>query len=178
MQTFTRMDQATVEHWQHIVVEGKRVQETTPVRIKRMLRQLEDINYGFAVNQLEHSLQTATRAERAGASEEMVLAALCHDIGKAISVPNHAAISAEILRPYVSQEVYWVIKNHRDFQGRFYYQYLGQDPEAYRKHEGHPAFDLAMQFAGEWDQRAFDPEYDTFSLEHFEPLIDHFFGCS
>ena len=31
--------------------------------------------------------------------------------------------------------------------------------------------DLAAQFADEWDQTAFDPDYDTLPLEHFEPLV-------
>jgi predicted HD phosphohydrolase len=47
-----------------------------------------------------------------------VFAALCHDVGKAISVPNHPAIAAEILKPYVRPEVYEMIRVHQDFQGR------------------------------------------------------------
>ena len=58
-------------------------------RVLAMLRSLADITDGFAVDQLTHSLQTATRAEEAGADNEMVVASLCHDIGKAVSVPNH-----------------------------------------------------------------------------------------
>ena len=50
-------------------------------------------------------LQTATRAERAGADDEMIVASLCHDIGKVVSVANHPGIAAEILKPYVRSEV-------------------------------------------------------------------------
>jgi len=60
---------------------------------------------GFGVDQLTHCLQTATRAEQAGADDELVVASLCHDIGKAVMVPNHPRIAAEILRPYVRPEV-------------------------------------------------------------------------
>ena len=35
----------------------------------------------FPVDRLEHLLQTATRAERAGRDDEYVLCALLHDIG-------------------------------------------------------------------------------------------------
>ena len=35
-----------------------------------------------AIDQLRHSLQAATRAARAGAPEETVFVALCHDVGK------------------------------------------------------------------------------------------------
>ena len=68
-----------------------------------MLESLEEITDGFAVDQLVHSLQTATRAEEAGASDEVVVASLCHDIGKAVSVMNHPRIAAEILKPYVER---------------------------------------------------------------------------
>jgi len=71
-----------------------------------MLASLADITDGFAVDQLTHSLQTATRAEEAGADDEVVVAALCHDIGKSVSVLNHPKIAAEILRPYVRPEVF------------------------------------------------------------------------
>ena len=54
-----------------------------------MLRSLGEITDGFATDQLTHCLQTATRAERAGADERSSSPSLCHDIGKAISVPNH-----------------------------------------------------------------------------------------
>ena len=81
-------------------------------RVLEMLRSLSGIVDGFAVDQLTHCLQTATRAERAGADDEVVVASLCHDVGKAVSVVNHPAIAAEILKPYVRDEVYWMILTH------------------------------------------------------------------
>ena len=174
--SFTSMDKGTAQQWQVIASEHKTLQQQVPDRIKKMLLQLADIEGGFNTNQLVHCLQTATRAERAGASEEMVLASLCHDIGKVISVPNHPAIAAEILKPYVSEETYWVILTHQDFQGRHYFQYLGLDPNSRQKHEGNPFFAMGERFADEWDQTSFDPDYDTLPLEHFEPLIERFFS--
>jgi hypothetical protein len=56
------------------------------------------------------------------------VASLCHDIGKAVSVMNHPRIAAEILRPYVGEDTYRMILAHQDFQGRHYYEYIGQDP--------------------------------------------------
>ena len=35
---------------------------------------------------------------------------------------------------------------------------------------------LAEKFADQWDQIAFDPEYDTLPLEHFEPIVRQVFG--
>ena len=57
---------------------------------------------------------------------------LCHDIGKAVSVPNHPRIAAEILRPYVRDEVQWMIQVHQDFQGRHYYAPPRRRPERAR----------------------------------------------
>src|SRR5689334_9165795 len=113
--SFTRMDQGTTEDWMAIATAVGARQATMPQIIKAMLLQLEAQVDGFAVNQLVHGLQTATRAEREGASEEMIVAALCHDIGKVISVENHPAIGAEILRPYVARETYEIIRTHQDF---------------------------------------------------------------
>ena len=37
-------------------------------------------------------------------------------------------------------------------------------------------FELAARFADEWDQIAFDPNYDTLPLEHFEPKVREIFA--
>lgn len=176
--SFTRMDQGKDEDWMQIGQAVAQRQSAMPKIIKAMLTQLEEQVDGFAVNQLEHGLQTATRAERDGASEEMIVAALCHDIGKVISVENHPAIAAEILKPYVSRETYEIIRTHQDFQGRHYYALMGKDPEARRQYADEPWFEMARRFTDEWDQTAFDPEYDTLPLAHFEPMIDRVFASA
>ena len=132
------MDESTAAQWQEIVVETMEHQPRVADRVLGLLASLEEITDGFAVDQLVHSLQTATRAEEAGASTEVVVASLCHDIGKAVSVFNHPRIAAEILRPYVGSETFNMILAHQDFQGRHYYEYLGQDPNARDQHVGEP----------------------------------------
>ena len=172
--TFTRMDESTAEQWAEIGRQTFVRQDRAATRVLDMLRSLEGIVDGFAVDQLEHSLQTATRAERAGADTEVVVAALCHDIGKAVSVPNHPEIAAAILKPYVRPEVHAMIRVHQDFQGRHYYAHFGGDPEAREQHRADldpEVFTLAERFADEWDQVAFDPDYDSEPLEHFEPMV-------
>jgi predicted HD phosphohydrolase len=169
--SFTRMDESSAEQW---AVIGRATVENQPrvaEQFLRMLRQLGDITDGFATDQLTHVLQTATLAERGGADDEMVFGALCHDIGKVISVFNHPAIAAEMIRPYVREDVYFAIRFHQDFQGRHYYEHFGKSPDERDQHVDEPWFDLAAQFADEWDQIAFDPAYDTLPLEHFEPLV-------
>jgi predicted HD phosphohydrolase len=169
--TFTRMDESTAEQWAVIGTETFAHQGRVADAVLAMLRSLADITDGFAVDQLTHCLQTATLAERAGADDEMVVASLCHDIGKAVSVPNHPMIAAEILKPYVHDDVYHVIRVHQDFQGRHYYHHFGGDPDAREQYRGEPWFARAAEFADEWDQVAFDPSYDTLPLEHFEERL-------
>ncbi|HVE63620.1 MAG TPA: HD domain-containing protein [Mycobacteriales bacterium] len=173
---FTRMDQGTIEDWMAIAQETVPYQEQVADRILAMLRRLESFSGGFGVNQLAHALQTATLAQRAGADDDLVVAALCHDIGKVISVANHPAIAAEILKPYVTEETYRIVGTHQDFQGRHYYALLGKDPEARTQYAEEPWYAAAERFTDEWDQTAFDPSYDSEPLEHFEPLVRKVFG--
>jgi predicted HD phosphohydrolase len=174
--TFRRMDESTAEQWAEIGARSAERQARVATQVLAMLEALADMVDGFAVDQLRHSLQTATRAEEAGADEELVVAALCHDIGKVVSVPNHPRIAAEILRPYVRDEVVEVIRTHQDFQGRHYYHHFGGDPEAREQYRGEPWFALGERFADEWDQSSFDPDYPTRPLAHFEPLVRKVFA--
>jgi predicted HD phosphohydrolase len=174
--TFTRIDESTKEQWDQIIVETIEYQPHVADRLLAMLASLEEMTVGFEVDQLVHSLQTATRAEEAGASDEVVVASLCHDIGKAVSVMNHPRIAAEILRPYVSDDTFNMIEAHQDFQGRHYYEYLGLDPERRQRYADEPWYGLAERFCDEWDQTSFDPDYPTLPLEHFEPLLRQVFA--
>ena len=179
--TFTRMDESTAEQWAVIGAETMKNQARVAESVLSMLRSLDSITDGFATDQLTHCLQTATLAERAGADEEVVVGALCHDIGKAISVPNHPRIAAEILKPYVREDVYKMILVHQDFQGRHYYAHFGGNPDAREEHRDEltaDQFALAEKFADEWDQIAFDPNGPTEPLEHFEPLVRKVFGSA
>jgi predicted HD phosphohydrolase len=174
--TFTRMDESTAEEWAVIGKETSRNQGRVAERVLGLLRSLSDITDGFATDQLTHCLQTATLAQQAGADDEMVVASLCHDIGKAISVPNHGAIAAEMLKPYVRPDVYHSIKHHQDFQGRHYYNHFGMSTELREQYRDQTWFALCEQFTDDWDQVAFDPNGHTESLEHFEPLVREVFA--
>jgi len=169
--TFTRMDESTAEQWAVIGRETAANQGRVADRIMMLLRSLGDITDGFSTDQLTHCLQTATLAEQAGADDEVIVASLCHDIGKAISVPNHGPIAAEMLRPYVRDEVYRTIMHHQDFQGRHYYAYFGKSTDLREQFRDEPWFALCEQFTDDWDQVAFDPNGHTEPLEHFEPLV-------
>ena len=122
---FTKMSEGTKEEWEHISQEHAPHIMDMPTRVIEMLKQLEGLSLGFGTNQLHHALQTATMAKRAGAEDEMILISLIHDMGKVVNVPNHGQICAEIIKPYVSDDAYHIIRTHQDFQGEHYYHYLG-----------------------------------------------------
>ena len=87
---------------------------------------------------LEHSLQAATRAHRAGEDEETVVCVLLHDIGDHLAPANHSEVAAAVLRPYVSEKNYWIVKHHGVFQGVYYFHFTGADPQRPRPLEGPP----------------------------------------
>jgi len=169
--SFRRMDESTQEQWQVIGRTTNENQGRVADRMIMLLESLASISDGFITDQLTHCLQTATMAEKAGADEEMIFGALMHDVGKAISVPNHGPISAEIIRPYVREDVYFAIKHHQDFQGKHYYQHFGVPTNLRDQFTDESWFDLCAEFTDDWDQQAFDPDAETYPLEHFEPLI-------
>jgi len=174
---FTDMKQGTARDWAHIAAEhGKHQADAAPRQIMDNLRRLDAIEVGFAASQLGHCLMAGTLARRSGASDEQVVAALCHDLGKLFSIPNHGPIAAEMLKPYVSDDVYQAVYWHQDFQGRYYFEHLGKDPEARERFRGEPWFGLAEKLVDEWDAPAFDPGFDADPLESFEPEVTRVFS--
>ena len=171
-----RMSEFSDQYMRHVEAHLDEDLTFVPDRILDVLRSTDRLMQGFQASQLVHGLQTATMAERANADLDMIVGALCHDMGKMISNSNHPAIAAEMIRPWVSDEVYWVVKVHQDFEGLHYYARVGLDPMMRRKHAGHPHYELAERFADEWDQNAFDPDYPTLPLEHFEPMVREVFS--
>jgi predicted HD phosphohydrolase len=174
---FTDMKQGTAADWAHIAAEhGKHQKSAAARQIMESLARLETIEVGFAANQLTHSLMAGTLARRAGASDEEVVAALCHDLGKLFSIPNHGPIAAEMLKPYVSADIYQAIYWHQDFQGRYYYEHLGKDREARRRFKGEGWYRFAEKLVDDWDAPAFDPAFAVDPLESFEPEVTRVFS--
>ena len=172
----TRMDEFDPDYCRIVDSAINEDQLLLPDRILANIRNLESIVQEFAVDQLVHSLQTATRAERAGESVDVVVGALCHDMAKTLSNANHDAVAGEMVRPYLDDDTAWMVANHQDFQGRHYYHVIGLDPEAREQYRGHPAFDLTARFADDYDQLSFDPSYESLPLEHFVPMVREVFS--
>ncbi len=131
---------------------------------------------GYPVDRFQHSLQSATRALRNGEDDEMVVAALLHDVGDPIAPENHSAVAADILRPYVSDRTHWIIRHHGLFQGYYYFHHLGADRDARDALREHQWFDDCAAFCEEYDQNCFERNHDTLTLEEFEPMVRDLFA--
>lgn len=173
---FTQMVDGTREEYELLQrLEHRYVQEL-PERLMAAMRRLDDGLGGYLVSRLEHSVQSATRAEREGADTDWVVAALLHDIGDDLAPMNHSQMAAAILRPYVPAEVTWVVNMHGVFQQKYYGQHVGIDPDAREAYRGHRWFESCERFCLRWDQASFDPDYPSESLEHFEPMVREVFA--
>lgn len=89
-----------------------------------LLAECERHDYGERVSMLAHSLQTADRAIELDVDDDLALAALLHDIGHVIAdrqgdagdygAPDHAAIGARFLRPWLPMAITEPIRLHVD----------------------------------------------------------------
>jgi len=127
------------------------------------------------VSRLGHSLQAATRALTDGADDELVLAALVHDLGDELAPCNHAELAAAIVRPYVRAEVTWIVEQHGLFQTYYYAHHTGGDRLQRERLRGHRWYDACVAFCERWDQASFDPGYPSRPLEYFVPLVERIF---
>ena len=147
-----------------------------PERLLTALSDLGDSFGGYKVSRLEHSLQSATRAYRNGEDEELVVAALLHDIGDVLAPYAHSEYAAAILRPYVSDKTYWIVKHHGLFQMYYYAHYFGKDRNVRERFKNHPYYQDTVRFCECYDQNCFDPDYSAESLAFFAPLVNRIFS--
>ncbi|CEM02757.1 unnamed protein product [Vitrella brassicaformis CCMP3155] len=136
----------------------------------------DDTKLGTQVSLYDHGLQTATRAMKDGASEEMVVASLFHDVGELLCPKNHGEIPAAVLRPFVSEDTYWVLAHHEIFQAYHYIHHFDGDPNLRDAFKGHPAYDACVHFCADWDEKAFDGAYASYPIDKFWPLIKNVFS--
>src|SRR5262249_44515967 len=122
--TFTAFTNATPDDWMKIASANEAFKGRHVDRVLTHLNLLKGDCGGFPIDRLEHSLQTATRAHKAGMDEEYVVCALIHDIGDTLGVYNHPDIGAAILKPFVSEANHWMVINHGIFQGYYFFHHL------------------------------------------------------
>jgi predicted HD phosphohydrolase len=169
---FVHMDKGTKEEYDLLMSRERAHKEAHHVDNVLALLKAGDLpDSGYQISRYQHSLQSATLAERDGQDEEMIVAALLHDIGDTLAPDNHSDFAASVLRPYVSERTYWIVKHHGIFQGIYFWHHIGWDRNARERYRGHPWFQACADFCAKYDQNAFDPAYDTAPLEHFVPLV-------
>ncbi len=113
--------------------------------IEKLFRDHGHIAYsGEPVTQLEHALQTAQRAEREGAGDELVTAALLHDLGHLLNLQGesptargiddqHQYFAIPFIRPLFPPAVVEAIRLHVDAKRALcalepeYYEALSED---------------------------------------------------
>ena len=173
---FTEMKKGSKEDYELLAEYEKNYVNELPDRILESLKNLDNSVDGYQVTRLEHSLQSATRAEKDGADEEMIVATLLHDIGDSLAPYNHSQLIAAVLRPYVSEKVHWIMLHHGLFQEYYYAHHLGKDRNSRDKFNDHPYYQDAIDFCEKWDQKSFDPNYESFPLDHFEPMVRRLFS--
>ena len=165
--------------------------------IDKLFRDHGHIAYsGEGVSQLEHALQTAQRAEQDGASDELVTAALLHDLGHLLNLQGetptergiddqHQYFSIPFLRPLFGPAVIEPIRLHVDAKRALcdiepeYYEALSEDSKrsltlqggGFTRHDAE-AF-MAKPFAPEavrvrrWDDAAKVAGAKTPPLQYF-----------
>ena len=175
--SFTQMKDGTKEDYLLLEELEKSYHTQTASRLLRELKaQADDSLGGYKITRFEHAVQSATRAERDGAATDWIVATLLHDIGDGLAPLNHDRFAAEVLRPFVSEEITWVIEHHGLFQSYYYGHHLGWDRNARDKFKDHPGYQTCVDFCERWDQSSFDPDYDSFDLEHFRPMVEEVFA--
>ncbi len=168
---FIRMEDGTKQEYEFLDQLEHVYCENHSDRILAALGKLEQGLSGYKVSRLEHCLQGATRAQRAGEDEELIIAILLHDIGDELAPYSHSEMAAAILRPYVSEKIYWIVKHHGIFQMYYYAHHRGGDRHARDRYKDSPWYQDAINFCHEYDQNCFDPDYDSETLAYFEPML-------
>jgi predicted HD phosphohydrolase len=166
--SFTQMKDGTKEDYELLhQMEGSFLSGTADRLLRELASQGEETLAGYRVTRLEHALQTATRARRDGADVDWIVAALLHDIGDGLAPQNHDRFAAEILRPFLRDEVTWVVEHHGTFQMYYYAHHYGWDRELREKYADSPHYQACVDFCERWDQSSFDPDYPMDPLESF-----------
>lgn len=172
--TFASLKESKAADWALLQAHSADIFLGLPDRLLRALQDNSVVEH-MPVSRLDHSLQSATRALTDGRSDEYVAACLLHDIGDQLAPRSHASVAAAIFRPYVSEEISWIIEHHTAFQFIYYGQHIGVDPNVRERYRGHPFFDSTAEFCELYDQNCFDASFESLPLEEFVPVVHRVF---
>src|SRR5258708_3447568 len=128
--SFHRMEDGTREDYVLLDRAERDYVRALPDRLLAALEKLGHSLQGYRVSRLDHSLQTATRALKDGADDELIVAALIHDFGGDLPPYNRSELAAGIIRPSGRAEVTWIVAQHGLFQTYYYAQHYDRDRDA------------------------------------------------
>lgn len=168
--------------------------------LKRFVDHGDSAYGGEAVTQREHALQTATLAERAGASASLIVAALLHDLGHLLhDLPDdapergiddhHENAAANYLSRCFPSEVVEPVRLHvaaKRYLCAVESTYLAQlsgpsitslllqggpmSVAEVTSFQQHPHYEAAVRLR-RWDDAAKDPQFQTPPLSHFTKYV-------
>jgi hypothetical protein len=142
--------------------------------------------FKFRARGANHLLQSATHALKAGMDEKVILACLLHDIANAMFIKSdHGYWGAQLLEPYVDEEVSWAIRAHQALRffpdeaagykyPALYTAYFGADyePDPYIKEANQRARNhkwyMTARLITVHDIYSFDPKAQV----SWEPFVD------
>jgi len=101
-----------------------------------------------------HSLQVLYWAFRETDDTDLILAAMLHDVGKAVDSKGHEQIAVEMLDEFLTAKTRWLIEQHM----RIWYLLLGDMKRYSKVHEliDHPFLSDLILLA-RWDKMGRDP---------------------
>jgi len=149
---------------------------------------LDFFKYRFNPIAVNHLFASAKRAMEDGQSDAVALACMLHDLSNGCLVrPDHGYWSAQIIAPYVDEEVTWAVKYHQALRyfpdpavgyeyPKSYHRFFGKDYEipAYLKRDGEYAMKhkwyMTSRLVTMYDHYFFDaPEY--IDPSYFDDLL-------
>ena len=173
---FTQMKDGDEEDYNFLTKHEVEHTKGTANRLLKALVELDQSLSGYKVTRLGHSLQSATRAFHDGADIDWIVSALLHDIGDIYAPYNHDEYAASIIKPFVREQCTWVVERHGIFQMLYYGQHVGSNPHKREKYKEHIYFQDCSDFCELWDQKSFDPNYDTYPIDFFAPMVSEVFA--
>ncbi len=174
--SFTRMQDGTAQDWALLERFEREFNAGLPDRILDAVDKLNGSYGGYRVSRYTHSLQAATRAMRDGKDEEYVVATLVHDIGDELAPFTHGEMVASVLKPFVREELCWMVRYHPVFQLYFFSDLSLEDRNRRDAWRDHANFDMTAEFCERYDQASFDPDYPTEPIDVFAPMVGRVFA--
>lgn len=158
-------DRMGIEYDQAIV-------QKTLDNLLELLSNQKEAYLGAPVSLMEHNIQTASRALRAGEDDETVVMSLFHDVFETLAVKNHGELAGAMLAPWISPKSQWLLAHHEIFQGYYYFGYYeGLNVNQRDMFQDNEYYNWTVTWCELYDQASFDPDYPSLPLDALLPVV-------